>query len=111
MGLLIVAFVNIVSVLIFGTSPGLRLFGLAIIDAKGAAAGRLRLLWRSFVAWLPCFRTVVIFLLRVPRRVRQFDRVSKSPHAGHPLVPRARSPSTGRHAAFPTYGRTRVVPE
>jgi predicted Ser/Thr protein kinase len=33
----------------------LRLFGLVVVTRKGEAASRLRLLWRSFVSWLPVF--------------------------------------------------------
>ena len=43
------------ALLIFRATPGQRLFGFAVVNRDGAPAGRLRLLGRWFVAWMPLF--------------------------------------------------------
>jgi uncharacterized RDD family membrane protein YckC len=46
-----VAIVNLVSVPAFGTSPGLRLFGLSVVDHTGNPASRLRHFLRNLLAY------------------------------------------------------------
>jgi hypothetical protein len=58
--LICIAFVNFVSVVFFGTSLGLRLFGFAVVNQAGEPAGRLRLLWRSCAAWAPFLLLILI---------------------------------------------------
>jgi hypothetical protein len=45
--------VNVASMLLFGTSAGFRMFGIALVNHLGQPAGRLRLFWRALVAWVP----------------------------------------------------------
>jgi hypothetical protein len=52
-GLITMALIHCASVLLFATGPGLRMFGLAVVDCTGRPAGRLRLLVRGVIAWLP----------------------------------------------------------
>jgi hypothetical protein len=52
-GLMAIAFIHCASVLLFATGPGLWMFGLAVVDRTGRPAGRLHLLGRGALAWLP----------------------------------------------------------
>lgn len=54
------AVVNLVSVVLFGTSAGLRMFGIALVNRRGEPASRLRLLWRSAIAWVPLVLLLVV---------------------------------------------------
>jgi uncharacterized RDD family membrane protein YckC len=58
-----VALANLGSILVFGISPGLRLFGLAVIDPTGAPARRLRLSARFVLAWSPFVLIITVFFL------------------------------------------------
>ncbi|HTG44346.1 MAG TPA: hypothetical protein VK633_07420, partial [Verrucomicrobiae bacterium] len=46
-------FVAVGMSLLFRFNPILKLFGLVVVCRAGTQAGRLRLAWRSFLAWLP----------------------------------------------------------
>jgi uncharacterized RDD family membrane protein YckC len=52
--LILVALIDIGSALMVGDALFLRLLGLAILNRKGVKAGRLRVFWRTIVAWSPC---------------------------------------------------------
>ncbi|QIF05454.1 protein kinase [Roseimicrobium sp. ORNL1] len=54
------AAVNLVCVALFGTSAGLRMFGIALVNRRGEPASRLRLLWRSAIAWVPLVLLLVV---------------------------------------------------
>jgi eukaryotic-like serine/threonine-protein kinase len=49
--LVFMAIVNLVSVAAFGTSPGLRLFGMCVVDHGGKAASRARHFLRNLLAY------------------------------------------------------------
>lgn len=51
-GLMLLGIFNLVCSII-GLTPGLRLFGMAVVDRRGRKASRWRLVWRSLVAWSP----------------------------------------------------------
>lgn len=51
-GLMLIGAVNLLCSII-GFTPGLRLFGMAVVNRKGEKAGRGRLILRSLVAWAP----------------------------------------------------------
>jgi hypothetical protein len=45
------ALLQLLALLVFGETPGQRLWGFAVVDARGRPAGRARLLGRWLVAW------------------------------------------------------------
>jgi eukaryotic-like serine/threonine-protein kinase len=51
--LIFVAVAQFLTILIFGTTPGQRMFGYAVVNESGGFAGRPRMLLRWFIAWLP----------------------------------------------------------
>ena len=53
--MLFVAIVDLIVAGAFRQTMLLRLFGLTVVTRKGESASRLRLFWRSLVAWLPVF--------------------------------------------------------
>jgi uncharacterized RDD family membrane protein YckC len=61
--LVVIGIVNILAVAIFGTSLGLRLFGLAVIDSSGAPTSRWRHLVRNIIVVIPFVVCVVLFYL------------------------------------------------
>jgi hypothetical protein len=44
---------QLVSLLVFGSTLGQRIFGYAVLDKRGEPAGRGRMLWRWCIVWLP----------------------------------------------------------
>jgi eukaryotic-like serine/threonine-protein kinase len=48
-----IAITQFFSLLFFGTTLGQKVFGFAVVNRKGERAGRLRLLGRWFIAWVP----------------------------------------------------------
>ncbi|RBP35316.1 serine/threonine protein kinase [Roseimicrobium gellanilyticum] len=63
------ATVNAVSMLLLGTSAGFRMFGIALVNRHGKPASRLRLFWRSLVAWVP-----LVLLLMITGAAHQHDK-------------------------------------
>ena len=50
------------SLLIFGATPGQRLFGFAVVNKHGDLAGRGRMLVRWLIIWLPLALLVARFV-------------------------------------------------
>ena len=50
---IVIAIVQFFTLLIFGTTLGQRVFGFAVLNKQGAVAGRLRMLGRWCIAWIP----------------------------------------------------------
>ncbi len=51
--LAVIAITQFFSLLIFGVTLGQKVFGFAVVNKKGEMAGRLRMLGRWFIAWIP----------------------------------------------------------
>lgn len=54
-----IAMIQGLSLLVFGSSLGQRLFGFAVVNRKGEAAGRVRLLARWCLGWLPLLVIII----------------------------------------------------
>lgn len=48
-----IAIIQFISLLVFGVTLGQKVFGFAVVNKKGEIAGRLRMLGRWFIAWVP----------------------------------------------------------
>jgi uncharacterized RDD family membrane protein YckC len=57
--LVIVCVAQFISLLLFRTTLGQRLFGFAVVNRRGEPASRGRLLWRWLIIWLPLAVVVV----------------------------------------------------
>jgi hypothetical protein len=57
------AIVNLLSVVVFGTTACLRAFGLAVVNRRGTPASRLRMVARTAAVWLPFVPVIMLFVL------------------------------------------------
>ena len=56
---ILMAGVDLLSVIVFGTTASLRVVGLAVVNGAGDPASRLRMVWRTVLAWAPGLGTGV----------------------------------------------------
>lgn len=60
--LFVLAGVQAVTILVFGQTPGQKMFGFAVVDARGLPPGRRRLMARWLAGWLPSLAAAGIVL-------------------------------------------------
>ncbi|WP_395743068.1 protein kinase domain-containing protein [Prosthecobacter sp.] len=64
--LLITAVLCLFCAFVFRGGLLMHILGIAVVTNQGADASRLRMLWRSFIAWAPVLLTPVIFIYLAP---------------------------------------------
>ena len=64
--LMLSALPSLVAALLFRGGLVLRVLGLAVVKKDGAKASRLRIFWRSLIAWFPALLLALLAVLLVP---------------------------------------------
>ena len=64
--LLFTAFFSLFCAVAFRGGLMMRILGIAVVTDTGADASRLRMLWRSLVAWSPILLMIILFMFAAP---------------------------------------------